>query len=173
MFEEMDMWGRTARALAVAALLATVTTPAVVARPFATLDGRTIATEDVGDLACHDFEYPIIRCFDSVQSLEASVAGELVRRSPGTAAAATLGYVIVYEHAQYGGSNPKVLSTDVPWLSDIGWNDKISSFKSFGASGQFYENSPSGGFAYYYWPTTQVPSLSGTYNDKFSAFYIN
>jgi hypothetical protein len=169
----MDMWGRTARALVVVVLLAAGTTRVAVARPVATLDGRTIAIEDAGDFACHDFEYPIIRCFGSVRSLEASVAGALESRTPDTAAVASVGYVIVYEHAQYGGANPKVLSIDVPWLSDIGWNDRISSFKSFGASGQFYENSPSGGFAYYFWPTTQVPSLSGTYNDKFSAFNIN
>jgi len=169
------MRGYVGRAVVIAALLATIAAPTVGAgRVRATLDGQTIPMERVGSLACHDFEYPLIRCFDSVASLESDVAIEIARQSSGTALAAlSIGYVVVYEHVLYAGYNPKVLTTDVAWLSDIGWNDKISSFKSFGASGQFYEHSPSGGLVYYYGPTTQVPTLGSTYNDKFSSFYIN
>ena len=158
-------------ALVVAGLLAP-TTQATQVR--ASLDGRPIPLERVSDLACHDFEFPLIRCFDSVASLDADVTTQVTRQglSPDLAVAAS-GYVVVYEHAVYGGANPKVLSSDVPWLSDIGWNDKISSFKSFGASGVFYENSPSGGFGYYFGPTTRVPTLNSAYNDKFSSFYID
>ena len=158
-------------ALVVAGLLAPATQAAGVR---ASLEGRPIPLERVGGLACHDFEFPLIRCFDSVASLDADVTTEVTRHrvSPELAVAAG-GYVIVYEHAQYGGANPKVLSSDVAWLSDIGWNDKISSFKSFGASGVFYENSPNGGFGYYFGPTTRVPTLNSAYNDKFSSFYID
>ena len=65
------------------------------------------------------------------------------------------------------------LSTDQPWLSSIGWNDRISSFKSFGATGRFRENSPGSGFIYNFSSGAQISFLSGTYNDKFSAFDIN
>ena len=160
------------RAAAIVTLVAAVTAPAVHASPSATLDGRTITLERASALDCHDFEYPIIRCFDSFASLESDVAVQIATRSVQTSfAVQSIGYVVAYEHAAYAGA-AKILTSDVAWLSDIGWNDKISSFKSFGATGNFYEHSPSGGFIYYYGPSSRVPSLSGTYNDKFSSFYI-
>jgi hypothetical protein len=164
-----------ARAVLLALVIAGLLVPSAQATGVrASLDGRPIPLDQVGGLACHDFEYPLIRCFDSVASLDADVSTEVSRHilRPELAVAAS-GYVIVYEHAQYGGANPKVLSSDVAWLSDIGWNDKISSFKSFGASGVFYENSPNGGFGYYFGATTRVPTLNAAYNDKFSSFYID
>lgn len=163
------MRGSIVRAVVVVMLLAT-TAPAVSAgRVSATLDGRPIGMGQVGALACHDLEFPIIRCYDSVAQLDAVVAA---KRSAG-ALATTGGYVVVYQNSVYGGSNPKILTTDVAWLSDIGWNDRISSFKSHGATGEFYEHSPSGGFIYFYGPTTQVPYVGDYYNDKFSSFYID
>ena len=169
------MRSHLARAVLVALVVAGLLVPSAQATGLrASLDGRAIPLEQVSDLACHDFEFPLIRCFHSVASLDADVSTEVTRDdlSPELAVAAS-GYVVVYEHALYGGANPKVLSSDVPWLSDIGWNDKISSFKSFGASGVFYENSPSGGFGYYFGPTARVPTLNSAYNDKFSSFYID
>ena len=65
------------------------------------------------------------------------------------------------------------LSTDQPWLSSIGWNDRISSFKSFGATGRFLENSPGSGLVYTFGSGAQISFLSASYNDKFSAFDIN
>jgi hypothetical protein len=166
-----------ARAVVVAALLTAALTPAVDAGidagASATLNGRPIPIERATTLDCHDFEYPILRCFDSLASLESDVAVQVARRNAAALfAAASVGYVAVYEHALYGGS-AKILSSDVPWLSSIGWNDKISSFKSFGATGAFNEHSPSGGFIYSYGPTSRIASLSGAYNDKFSSFFID
>jgi hypothetical protein len=169
----MGMTSSVVRAALIVALLCAVMTPTVEAGPIATLDGRAIAVEQAADLDCHDFEYPVIRCFHSVASLESDIAARTARQSSGALfAVASTGYVVVYEHALYGGA-AKILSSDVSWLSDIGWNDRISSFKSFGATGAFNEHSPSGGFIYYYGPTSRVASLSGAYNDKFSSFFID
>jgi len=153
----------------VAALLAATAPAADAGGISATLDGRPIGLGQVGALACHDLDLPVIRCYDTVAQLDAVVAA--TRSSADLATSG--GYVVVYQNSAYGGSNPKILTTDVPWLSDIGWNDKISSFKSFGATGEFYEHSPSGGFIYFYGPTTQVPYVGDFYNDKFSSFYID
>ena len=162
-----------ARAAAIAALLTAGLTPGVGAAPIATLDGHAIALERASDLNCHDFEFPIIRCFESVAALESDVLVQVARQQSRTSfAVTTVGYVVVYEHAAYAGAT-KILVSDVPWLSSIGWNDKISSFKSFGATGAFNEHSPSGGFIYSYGPTSRIASLSGTYNDKFSSFFID
>jgi len=157
------------RAALVAALLA-ATAPGVSAGTIrATLDGRPIGLAQVGGLACHDLEFPVIRCYSTVAQLDAAVAADRFSVDLATSG----GYVIVYQNIYYGGANPKVLTTDVPWLSDIGWNDKISSFRSFGATGVFYEHSPTGGFGYYYGPASQVPYVGDFYNDKFSSFYID
>lgn len=168
------MRGSIVRLIVSAALVTAVTAPkAEAASIVATLAGHAIPLAQVGRLACHDFDYPIIRCFGSVERLDAAVAARLASGTELVPASATsTGYVVVYENVAYGGANPKTLSANVAWLSDIGWNDKISSFKSFGATGTFYENSPNGGFAYPYGSTTQVSNVGPAYNDKFSAFYI-
>ena len=81
-------------------------------------------------------------------------------------------YVIVFEHGQYAGASMS-LSQDYSYLGTIGWNDKISSFKSFGASGKFWENAPSGGFAYFFGSTTWVAYVGDQFNDRFSALDVN
>jgi hypothetical protein len=163
------------RAIVIATIVSWAIAPAAQAREavVATLDGQAITLARAGGLDCHDFDYPVLRCFDSVAQLDAAVAvhvGGHTSSAPG--AALSTGYVVVFQDIAYSGA-AKVLSSNVPWLSDIGWNDKISSFKSYGATGKFYENSPSGGFIYYYWSTTQVSDVGSAYNDRFSAFYIN
>lgn len=140
----------------------------------ATLEGKAIALNAVTALPCHDFDYPIIRCFRSVDRLLVAIGSPATgARSSGTLATASSAYVIAYDQFYYGGSNPKVLSSDQAWLFMIGWNDVTSSFKSFGATGRWWENSPNGGFVYSYGSSTQVAVLSSTYNDKFSAFEID
>ena len=137
----------------------------------ARLGETEINLAQAGDLSCHDFDYPVLRCFESPEALERDVVGRVQANAVPAAVAAT-GYVIVWEHASYDGAR-MTLSADQPWLNSIGWNDRISSFKSFGASGRFLENSPGSGLVYFFTSGVQVPWLSNTYNDKFSAFDIN
>lgn len=141
----------------------------------ATLDGTPIPLTAVAALACHDFEYPVITCFESVDDMNAAVARHAQDgpRSGTSLASVSGGYVTAFDQVNYGGSNPKVLSTDQAWLALIGWNDVTSSFKSSGATGRWWEHSPSGGLLYSYGATTQVAVLSSTYNNKFSAFEID
>ncbi|MBA3556748.1 MAG: hypothetical protein H0W29_18615 [Gemmatimonadales bacterium] len=143
--------------------------------PSATLEGRAIPLSAVAALPCHDFEYPVIRCFRAVDGLLAAIGLQNTGNAKAsvTALSVSTGYVIAYDQFYYGGSNPKVLSSDQAWLVFIGWNDVTSSFKSFGATGRWWENSPNGGFVYSYGSSTQVPVLSSTYNNKFSAFEID
>jgi hypothetical protein len=137
----------------------------------ARLGDDVIDLDLAGTMSCHDFDYPVLRCFTSPEALERDVI-ERESTSGVLAAVAATGYVTVWEHAGYDGAR-MTLSADQPWLSSIGWNDRISSFKSFGASGRFFENSPGSGLVYFYNSGSQVSLLSNTYNDKFSAFDIN
>ena len=141
----------------------------------ASMEGSPIFLSAVAASPCHDFEYPIIRCFRSLERLMAAVESRerRDRQVARSAATASAGYVIAYDFYNYAGTNPKVLSSDQAWLVFIGWNDVTSSFKSFGATGRWWENSPNGGFVYSYGSSTQVPVLSSTYNNKFSAFEID
>jgi hypothetical protein len=139
----------------------------------ATLEDAAISLQEARELSCHDFDFPVLRCFATAGLLETEVARRVqVRAAAGPAPLAGDGYVTVYENVLYSGS-ALTLSADQAWLSSVGWNDRISSFKSFGATGNFREDSPTGGFIYGYGATTQISSLTGTYNDKFSAFNIN
>jgi hypothetical protein len=130
-----------------------------------------ISLYQAGAMSCHDFDYPVLRCFASPQALERDVDQRVhIRAVSGTVVAT--GYVTFFENAGYDGAR-MTLSADQPWLNSIGWNDRISSFKSFGASGRFLENSPGSGFVYFFSSGVQVSYVGNFYNDKFSAFDIN
>jgi len=141
----------------------------------AVLDGAPISLERAGELACHDFDYPVLTCFETSAELEAVAAERAVKQSvlgtDATAASAT-GYIVVFEHGAYAGA-AALLSSDYSYLGDIGWNDKISSLKSYGRVGHFWEHAPDGGLIYYFFSTTRVPYVGDPYNDKFSALYFN
>jgi hypothetical protein len=137
----------------------------------ARLGETDISLAQAGTLSCHDFDYPVLHCFATPEALERDVT-QRVRTNAVPAAVAATGYVTSWEHAGYAGSQ-MTLSADQPWLGSIGWNDRISSFKSFGASGRFLENSPGSGFVYFFGSSSQISFLSNYYNDKFSAFDIN
>lgn len=158
------------RAIAVALLLALVfPLSASAAGLSATLDGKRLRLDRVPEFNCHDFDYPVIRCFSSPEGISADVAARL-EGGPASARLLLGGYVTAYEDSGYLGSSIS-LSADYASLGSIGWNDRISSFKSFGAVGGFWEHSPPAGFYYGYTTNTQVSNL-GTYNDRFSAFDI-
>ena len=161
-------------AAAIAVLLAALASAPVSAADglTATRDGTPITLAEARSLSCNDFEYPRITCFSTAGAARLTARTMATARVAAPAGSAALSYVTVYEHAGYAGAF-LMLSSNQAWLSSIGWNDRISSFKSVGATGSFREDSPSGGFIYYFGPTTTAASLSGTYNDKFSAFYRN
>ena len=139
----------------------------------ATLDGTPISLARAATLSCHDFDYPVLRCFTSATAMGVDAARRASESKANVAPDSLIGggYVTAFEHALYAGAAVG-LSTNQPWLGSIGWNDRISSFKSFGATGNFQENSPGGGFVFSFGATTTVPSLNGTYNDRFSSFFV-
>jgi hypothetical protein len=163
---------RLGTAVVSAMLLATMVAPQVSADGLsATLDGKRIKVARVASLNCHDFDYPVIRCFSTPDLIAGDIAARL---DPGDAAGARLllaGWVTAYQDNFYGGPSIS-LSTDQSSLTALGWNDRVSSFKSFGATGGFWEHSPSGGFFHGYTTTTLASSL-GSHNDAFSAFVID
>jgi hypothetical protein len=168
---------RVARsAIAALILIASIGIPAIVAeersvqaKASATLDGEPISLSAAADYSCHDLEAPIIRCFrdpaEMVKSADKLLAGSASK-------VLSSGYVIAYENSLYGGAS-RLMSISYDNLGSIGWNDRISSFKSFGASGAFREHAPPAGFAYSFGTSTQVSYVGDAFNDKFSSLQLD
>ena len=126
----------------------------------ADLDGRPIALSDVARYACHDIDYPRIRCFSSQAARDTSAAPLL--------ASASATYVIVWADATFAGSS-LIVSQDYTVLATLGWNDRIRSFKAQNnLNGRFWTDWFYGGTAYYFCCNQQVSYL-GAYNDTFSS----
>jgi hypothetical protein len=132
----------------------------------ATLDGRPITMEEAEALSCHDFDYPVLTCFKDSAEMEWVAAARFAAQEATSAASS--GYVVAYENGNYT-SPSRTISQSYAYLGDIGFNDKISSFKSYGATGRFMEHAPSGGLVYSFSGSTWVSYVGDTYNDKFSS----
>lgn len=132
------------------------------------LDGQPIPAVDVGRYACHDLDFPVIRCFRSPGELDAAMADRMAGLDGPDGAAAT-SYVKVFPDRDLQG-NPAVLSVPYDDLSVIGWNDRISSFQGVGgAGGTFFEHIYRGGDAYPFSGYQIVTYVGDRYNDTFSS----
>jgi len=159
----MGWWTRLAPSTALFIALLGTPSAAAASGPAiqAELDGEPISAVDAGDYYCHDLSFPLITCFSSASSLEASVAG--------TQAFASV-YVTVYSGATYTGAYAH-LSEDYDGLWTIGWNDSVSSFVGRnGESGRFFVDWYEGGDRYDFCCNAEVSYL-GSYDDTFSSVY--
>jgi hypothetical protein len=136
----------------------------------AVLDGTPITLKEAASLSCHDFDYPVLTCFENSAQMEKVAAERFAARD--AMAAASSGYIVVFEHGAYL-SPSRTISQSYSYLGDIGFNDKISSFKSYGATGRFTEHAPPGGLVYSFSGSTWVSYVGDTYNDKFSSVTLN
>jgi len=135
----------------------------------ADLDGKPIDSTEVGRYFCHDVDYPAIRCFRTAARLEAALA-KAVPGSMGEALLAT-NYVVIYADQTYGGAYA-YLSQNYANLGTIGWNDRITSFKSLnGETGRFYEHQNGGGAYYSFCCNQQVSNVGQTWNDRITSVY--
>ena len=131
----------------------------------ADLDGRPIELVKVGSYYCHDFDYPRIHCFATPAALEDAVSTTLVAM-----AATDTNYVLIFENTYYQGAY-MYISSDYSILATVGWNDRISSFKSVNSgSGKFWTDWFYGGTSWGFCCNVQTPFL-GTFNDTFSSVY--
>jgi hypothetical protein len=127
----------------------------------AMMDGKPVSLERLDELTC----------FATSEELEAAAPARF-RAVHGVEAAAASGYVIAWEHADYNGSS-RAMSIDYANLGSIGWNDRITSFKSFGATGRFWQHSPWDGWSYGFGGSTRVSNVGPTYNDAFSGLELD
>ena len=141
----------------------------------AELDGRPIPPAAAGQFFCHDFDYPLIRCYSTAVALEDSLAGAggSTESSLSTAAYGAGDYLTVYSEPSYASAYAH-LSQNYDALWTIGWNDRISSFKvRNSASGRFWQDWYQQGWSYAFCCNSQVPSLSSSWDNQFSSVYRN
>jgi len=141
----------------------------------AMLDGHRIDLQRVSDYHCHDLDYPVIRCYRSAEDLDRAIA-DRVGRDPGSLSpqgVTAVAYVRVYTDASYGGTS-LLISTPYDHLGAVGWNDRISSFKTLtSAGGSFWQHDLHSGWAYPFCCSSTVPYVGDAYNDQFSSVYPN
>jgi hypothetical protein len=126
----------------------------------ADLNGKEIELVEVANFYCHDFDFPRIHCFTSLEELSSDSA--VVRAVTAT------NYLAIFENMSYNGAAMYV-SEDYTVLTWIGWNDRISSFKALNSqSGTFHTDWFYGGTRYNFCCNTQVSNL-GSFNDSFSS----
>lgn len=154
------------------ALMFLVATPAslvAASAPRAELAGRPLPLHQVANYHCHDFEYPIIRCFTSSAALESDVTSVLASTRAVSAQAVT--YVRVWDLTWYAGYS-MFISQNYGNLGSIGWNDRISSYVAQnGESGEFFTNAYGGGAIDSFCCSQSAPTLSSTFNNAFSSVY--
>ncbi len=144
-------------------------------QPFlsADLDGWPITLEEVSDYYCHDFDWPAIHCYSAAQALEHEVARVGLQRAPGAISAkeavSSLSYIRVFDLTWYAG--PYIyLSQDYSHLSDIGWNDRISSYtgSNYETSALFVNNWYEGS-GFFVCCNNKASTLSSTFDNKISS----
>ena len=140
----------------------------------ASLDGRSLEPGRVGEYHCHDLDYPAIRCFKSGAALDAAIAERLgIGADAEPLAASGVSYVRIYVDASFGG-NSMLISNPYNKLGDIGWNDRVSSFKTLtSAGGDFWQHTFGAGWAYAFCCYSNVTYVGNAYNDQFSSVYPN
>jgi len=121
-------------------------------------------------LHCHDLERPIIRCFRTERQLMAAVRASMTRppyRRSG-AILSSISYVHIFADAGFDGAS-MFLTGAYSNLGDIGWNDRISSFRSVNnGAGTFSQHAGYEGTHYAFCCDTAVSNV-GVYNDTWSS----
>jgi hypothetical protein len=172
-------------ALAVTAMLAPATAaaqPDSGAPPgaYAELDGRPLKLREVGKYYCHDFDFPKITCSRNAKVAQKGVdeaVSELATASFSTDIQASSmeegsHYATIYDGMTFSGSW-FVVSQEYDALFWVGWNDRVSSFRSrYYGSGSFYTDWYGGGSGWRFCCNQYVSSLGG-YDNSFSSVYRN
>jgi hypothetical protein len=132
----------------------------------ATLDGGSLSLGKVGQYHCHDLDSPVITCFRTSGELEAAVKGWMDRLG-GAAGTDAVSYARIWEDIGREGAS-MYLSADYANLGTIGWNDRISSFRSVnGLSGTFYHDDQMRGTVYPFCCNEIVENVGSAHNDRF------
>ncbi len=132
----------------------------------ATLDGAPLSLQSVAQFACHDRDYPLVRCFRSTAARDADLTAE-APGGPGSSPQLLSAFVRWYRDAYYSGPSFEAYNS-YPDLSVIGWNKQISSFVTLnGGHPVWWQGSYYTGTGWD-WGFASEPTL-GSANDQISS----
>jgi hypothetical protein len=144
--------------------------PELPAQVTAALYGQPIPLKDVVNHHCHDLDMPTIRCFDTAEERDGDAMGlvsEGLTLQP--LSLLNLTYALVYTAPDYGGSS-MLISSPVPDLGVLGWNNVISSFKSTnGGRPKWWANANYGGDMSQWAASAWVPYVGDDVDNTFSS----
>lgn len=154
------------------------TSPAAASnRPMhALLAGRPIALASVSKYHCHNRYAPVIHCFATARQRDLDFWAGTPRaaQAPATSLSApssltSVFYVTFYADINFGGAS-FTTSSAISNMTTIGWNDRISSFKSLnGERPEWWRDINFAGTAWR-WPAgTWVSYVGDDANDQFSS----
>jgi hypothetical protein len=143
--------------------------PELPAQAIAVLDGRSIPLKDVVNHHCHDLDAGVYRCFATEAERDADALTTVDDELLGPLGTQGFTYAIAYAAINYGGSSLWI-SSSIPDLSTIGWNDVISSFKSTnGGRPKWWAAANYSGSSWQWIASAWVPYVGDSANDRFSS----
>jgi hypothetical protein len=130
----------------------------------AQLDGRTIALADVARFQCHDRDFPIIRCFNTAAERDR----DMLALGSSVELVSAIHYVTWYDGANFPEPPSFAAYWSEPDLTIYGWNDKISSFRTYnGGHPRWWQDVGNKGSAWD-WGTLSKAYVGDAANDQFS-----
>jgi len=138
------------------------------------LEGVSIPRTDAAKYHCHDRDYPVVRCFRTPQARDrdgatAEPLGLDAKLATSVQATSSLFYVTFYEHANYLGAS-FTTSAQIGDLGVLGWNDRISSFKSLsGQRPKWWQDNNYLGTSWQWAAGAHVANVGDGANDRFSS----
>ncbi len=150
-----------------ACLLALGAASALAAEPEdlqAVLGDDSIPLTQVVSHHCHDRDLPVIRCFETAEERDddLEVGGRHARL-------AVVAYVLLFIDENYGGVS-FTAHNPMPNLGTVGWNDKITSFKSLnGQRPRFYSDANYGTPSWRWAAGAWVSNVGSSANDVISS----
>jgi hypothetical protein len=135
----------------------------------AVLSGVDIPTSEVALHHCHDLMYPVYTCFQTEAQRDADALALSADIALGPLSSTGFTYALAYEAIDYGG-NSLLISTSIPDLGTLGWNNRISSFKSTnGGHPKWWAGAAYSGLAWHWGISAWVPYVGSAANDQFSS----
>lgn len=146
--------------------------PASTAGFSATLDGEIADLATATKYHCHDLTPGILTCFRSADARDFDAEAATSTQGSAVELAGSGNYVIAWDYLGFAGSSV-FLSQDYPYLSSLGWNDKISSYKAYMTrTGYFFQHAQYAGGVQAFCCNAEVTNVGATFNNAFSSLNL-
>jgi hypothetical protein len=135
----------------------------------ATYRGHTISLREVANYHCHTGRKNVISCFDTESDKDRSLDQLTAGSASLASATSSTQYVTFYADINFGGASFTAVDP-IADLGSIGWNDRISSFKSLNSGHPMWWKDAHFGNQNWQWVAgSWVGNVGADANDQFSS----